>query len=509
MKKDFTSQATILLSAGILIVVNLIGRNLFLRLDLTDDKVYSLSEASVELVRNLEDPVSMTAFFTADLPAQFASNRLFLEEKLADYRAYGGNNVLYEFVDPDADEDRSEAARLGIAAVQIQVVENDNVQLKNAYMGLAIEYENNREAIPVIQDLSRLEYEITSAIRRLTRTEKPGVGYLTGHGEPDLMQNMASLNQGLSANFDVVSVTASQLTTPDRPDVLLVIAPSDTIPEPDLQALDTYVMEGGRAGFLLNRVEANLQSGQASELTIGIEEMLATYGIVLTPNLIMDEQSSVVNMQRPQGIFMVTQQIEYPLFPVATNFNPNNQMVNRLNGLLFYFVSSIDTSATLPAGVERQPLIYSSNQSGVQQGFFMLQPTQTSATLAGGPYLLGAAYTGVFPSAYEPGRTSPDTRLVVVGDGDFINESIIPAAQGGGAAFGLNMVDWLIQDEGILSIRSKSVDPRPLRDDVPENLRPVIKYGNMAAPLLIVVVFGLLRWQRRRGRQIISISDTT
>ena len=505
MKKDYTSQATILLAAGILIVLNLIARNTFWRLDLTDDRVYSLSDASIELVRSLEDPVSMTAFFTADLPAQFAANRLFLEEKLADYRAYGGQNVLYQFVDPDAEDDRAEATRLGISPVQIQVVENDNVQLKNAFMGLAIEYENNREAIPVIQDLTRLEYDITSAIRRLTRQEKPSVGYLTGHGEPDLMQNMPTLTQELSANYDVAPATADQLTAPDAPDVLLVIAPSDTIPDGDLQALDSYIMNGGRAGFLLNRVAANLQAGQAVELVVGLEDMLATYGIVLTPNLIMDEQSSVINMQSRQGAFMVMQQVEYPLFPVVTNFNADNQMVNRLNGLMFYFVSSIDTSAALPAGVIREPLIYSSRQSGLQQGFFMLQPTQTTATLSGGPYLLGAAFSGVFPSAYEPGRSSIETRLVAVGDGDFINESIIPAGQGGGAAFGLNMVDWLIQDEAILSIRSKSIDPRPLKD-VSENARPWVKYGNMLLPLLLVVAYGLVRWRKRRERQIILVS---
>jgi len=505
MKKDYTTQVTILLAAGILIVLNLIARNTFWRLDLTDDRVYSLSEASVELVRGLEDPVSITAFFTADLPAQFAANRLFLEEKLADYHAYGGQNVLYQFVDPDAEEDRAEAARLGVSAVQIQVVENDNVQLKNAYMGLAIEYENNREAIPVIQDLSRLEYDITSAIRRLTRSEKPQVGYLTGHGEPDLMKNMPALVQGLSANYDVAPAMADQLTAAEAPDVLLVIAPSDTIPDADLQALDSYIMNGGRVGFLLNRVAADLQAGQAFELTVGIEDMLATYGIVMTPNLIMDEQSSVVNMQSRQGAFTVTQQIEYPLFPVVTSFNSDNQMVNRLGGVMFYVVSSIDTSAALPAGVIREPLIYSSRQSGLQQGFFMLQPTQTTATLSGGPFLLGAAFSGVFPGAFEPGRSSAETRLVAVGDGDFINEQIIPAGQGGGAAFGLNMVDWLIQDEAILSIRSKSIDPRPLKE-VSENTRPWVKYGNMILPLLMVVVYGLFRWRKRRDRQIILIS---
>ena len=508
MKRDWTSQTAILLVGGILVVINLIGLNLFGRLDLTDDAVYSLSEASIRLVEDLEDPVTITAFFTSDLPPQFATNRRFLKDKLDDYRAYGGQNVQYKFVDPAEDDDlRAEAARYRIPTVQIQVIESDNVQLKNAYMGVASQYEDGREVIPVIEDLSRLEYDLTSAIRRLTRDEKPVAGFLSGHGEPNPLQDMRSLYQGLSANYDVRPVTADQLALDTRPDVLLVVAPTDTIPQADLRALDTYLMDGGRLALLLNRVAADLQVGQATELNIGLGPLLAAYGATLTPNLIMDEQSSVVTVQRQEGFFNIAQQIEYPLFPVATNFSNANQMVNRLRDVMFYFVSSIDTAQTVPEGVTVEPLIFSSNQSGVQQGFFMLQPMQTTATLAGGPYTLAAAYTGTFPSAFAPGRQSAPTRLVVVGDGDFINESVVGAIPGN-VAFGLNMVDWLIQDEALLAIRAKTIEPRALRP-ASEGVRPWVKYGNMIGPVLLVMLFGLARWRRRKNRQIVYVKRET
>ena len=95
------------------------------------------------------------------------------------------------------------------------------------------------------------------------------------------------------------------------------------------------------------------------------------------------------------------------------------------------------------------------------------------------------------------------TRLVVVGDGDFVNESVIPP-QGGNAQFGLNLVDWLAQDDALLSIRSKSIEPRTLRD-ISEDSRPLIKYANMLGPLLIVVIFGIARWRKRRARQIVVL----
>ncbi len=201
MKRDWTSRSTSLVIGLILVVINLIGLNLFGRLDLTDDGVYSLSDASINIVEDLDDPVTITAFFTADLPAPYGTNRRFLKDKLDDYRAYGGQNVQYRFVDPAEDDDlRNDAQRLGIPAVQIQVIESDNVQFKNAYMGVAIEYGGERETVPVVQDLSTLEYDITGAIRRLTRESQPTVGFLTGHGEPSPTTDMQNLNQGLQRN---------------------------------------------------------------------------------------------------------------------------------------------------------------------------------------------------------------------------------------------------------------------------------------------------------------------
>lgn len=503
MKRDWTSRTTLLLAAGILVVLNLIGLNLFARVDLTDDEVYSLSDASINLVENLDDPVTVTAFFTEDLPAPYSANRRFLKDKLDDYRAYGGQNFQYRFVDPGEDDDlRDEASRYRIPPVQIQVVESDNVQLKNAYMGVAIAYGGEREVLPLVQDLSTLEYDITSAIRRLTRDELPAVGLLSGHGELG-RQQMQTFTQELSRNYTVQPVTVQDTALSAQPDVLLVVSPSDSLPEPHLRALDVYVMQGGRMGLLLNAVNANLQQGQAAVQRVGLDRLLTAYGASVEPNLVMDQQSSPLTTQRQAGMFSVMQQIEYPFLPIATNFNDDNMMVNRLGDVRFYFASTVDTAVALPEGVSFSPLIYSTEQSRVQEGFFMIQPMmqeQMMGTLEGGPYVLAAALTGTFPSAFAVGRRSQPSRLVIVGDGDLLNESLIGAVPSN-IAFGLNMVDWLAQDDALLSIRAKSVEPRQL-EPVAEGLRPWIKYGSMLSPVLLVILFGLYRWQRRRSREV-------
>lgn len=503
MKRDWTSRTSLLLVGLILVLINLIGLNLFFRLDLTDDDVYTLSDASVKIVEDLEDPITFKVFFTKNLRPPFSSNLRFLQDKLDDYRAYGGQNVQYEFVDPSEDDDlRNEASRYGIPPVQIQVVENDNVQIKNAYMGLAIQYGDEREVIPVIQDLSTLEYDITSAIKKLTRDRTPVVGFLTGHGEPAPASNMPELYQQLQRNYEVKSVSVTAGAIDPRPDVLMVVAPTDSLPPDHLQALDAYVQSGGRVGWLLNRVNVQIQTGQATELTTGLESMLEKYGIRIAPDLVMDRRSSTISIPRNLGGFRIYQQIQYPFLPLASWYNPDNTMVNRLPETVYYFVSSVDTSATRPDGVTVEPLVATSPQSGVQQGFFFIQPMQSQAPLEGGPYVLAAAYSGTFPSAFAEGETSPETRMVVVGDGDFLDASVMQSEVPANIQFALNIVDWLGQDDALLSIRTKTVENRPL-EEVDEHLRPFIKYLNMVGPALLVLLFGLIRWRIRKNRQIV------
>lgn len=505
MQRNWTTRTTLLLAGLILVVLNLIGLNVFFRIDLTDDRVYSLSEASIETVRSLDDPVTVRVFFTADLPAPYSSYRRFLRDKLDEYRAYGGHKFQYKFLDPGSDESlQQEVARYNIPPVQVQVIENDNLQIKNAYMGLVVEYAGKRETIPVIEDLSTLEYDLTSAIRKLTRDQLPVAGFLTEHGELGRAA-METFGRALERIYQVRTVSVKDSMLDPRPDVLFIIAPTDTFPVAHLQAIDRYLMEGGRVAVLLNRVNANLQFGFASEQHTGLEDLLAHYGAVVRPDLVMDRQSSVVTLQRTVGFFRVAQMVAYPFFPIATRFNGEHPMVSRLREVFFYYVSSIDTSAALPKGVTRIPLVYSTPQSTTQQGFFTIQPAllPDAEDFRGGPYVLAVALHGTFPSAYDSTRVGQPARLVVVGDGDIVNEQRYGGQlPPGNLAFALNMADWLSQDEALLMIRAKSVAPRAL-EPVSESLRPLIKYANILGPVVLVVLFGLIRWRIRRQRQIV------
>src|ERR1043166_6058526 len=124
-----------LVTLGVIILVNIIALRFFKRLDLTQEKIYTLSDASKNLVRSLDDKFLVKAYFTSDLPPEYANNLRYLQDQLDEYRAYGGGNFQYEIIHPDKKEElEQEAQRYGIPPVQVQILKQDKLQVEKAYM---------------------------------------------------------------------------------------------------------------------------------------------------------------------------------------------------------------------------------------------------------------------------------------------------------------------------------------------------------------------------------------
>jgi hypothetical protein len=166
-----------------------VSSNLFGRIDLTDGRIYSLNDASKRIVGKLDDTFLVKAYFSKNLPSPYNANSKYVQDKLEEYRAYGKGRFRFEFVDPGDDAKlEEEAQKHRIPPVQVQVVEQDQFQAKKAYMGLVFLYQDRQETIPVVDNPIGLEYEVTSAIKKLTSDDDqlPVVGFLSGHGEPGL-----------------------------------------------------------------------------------------------------------------------------------------------------------------------------------------------------------------------------------------------------------------------------------------------------------------------------------
>jgi gliding-associated putative ABC transporter substrate-binding component GldG len=488
---------------AILILINIVSVRLFTRWDLTDQKVFTLSDASRQLVEALDDRVNVTAYFTEDLPAPYNNTRRAVLDMLNEYRAYAGANLQYAFVDPSTEAAEREAQQQGIPPVEVQVVEEDKFQVKRAYLGLVLQYEDRKETIPVVQNLGSLEYDISSAVKRLTTRTKKRVGYTQGHGETPVNEWQRTY-QDLSRNYDLTPVDlASSKNVPSDLAALLVIAPTQKYSDSAAAAIDRYIMGGGTAAFLLNRMRVDLNSQYrfAQPADVGLDKLLESYGTRVNADLVRDQQCANITVMRQQGFFQIQSQVPFPYLPNASSFS-DNPVVKDLRSLIFFFASSVDTSFAASRGLTAEVLVRSSAQSGRATGmtlvdpFAQYQPTDwNERSLA-----LAATVTGSFPSAFEgtplaPATLrSPTTRIVVVGDGDFMKDEM--AGSRGNANFFSNIVDYLADDAGLITIRSKNLAQPPL-DVLEDGTKQAVKAANLLLPPLLVVGYGLYRWRRR------------
>jgi gliding-associated putative ABC transporter substrate-binding component GldG len=226
MKKS--NLISLALIVGIVIIANLISKQLFFRLDLTEDQRYTLSKASKDILKNLENPITVTAYFTENMPPDIEKAKTDFQEMLVEYANLSKGYVDYQFIDPQEESDQQAAAQAGIRPVMINVREKDQVKQQQAFLGAVIQMGEQQEVLPFIQPGSAIEYDLSRAIKKLSVQVKPSVGILQGHGEPAL-SDMAQVYQELSVLYSVENVDLNtDPVIPERFKAVAIVAPRDT-----------------------------------------------------------------------------------------------------------------------------------------------------------------------------------------------------------------------------------------------------------------------------------------
>jgi len=523
MKKTTFSLSNIsyiVLLLAVLALINLISINFFTRVDLTEGGIYSLSPASKAAVKDLSDRLTVKCYFSKDLPAPYSSTSQYLRDQLEEYRAQSNGNFYFEFVDPaDEKELEAQANSFQVMPVQLNVIEKEKIELKKCYLGMVFLYQDKHETIPVVQNTAGLEYDITSTVKKITADKIPQIGFLQGHGEPAPFEEMSAMAGALQKNYQItiVDLSAGNPVPPDL-NALFIVRPTQPFSDWDLFAIDQYMMKGGKLGLLASQVDANLQDGRAVRTALNIDEFTSNYGFRINGDLVTDQQCGMVNIQQRQGFFTFTNAMPYPFFPIVRNFSKDNSIVRDMENVNLYFVSSIDTSLAArdtSAGYKMEVIARTSDKANRQVGRFEINPMSPqfrTMTFTLGNLPLAAVITGSFKSfftgkeipvspvegkAFEGEFTpqSPETRIVVVGDGKFAIDQYLTSKAN--ADFFMNMVDWLAQDESLIHIRTREVSARPL-NEVSEPMKKVVKYANIFIPPLLIILIGVVRWQLRR-----------
>jgi len=520
-RNEFTFFLTVV---GILILLNLISVRTFFRLDLTQSHTYSLSKISKQYMRELKDPLTVKAFFTKKLPPPYNANARYVRDLLEDYRTYSHGCFNYQFVDPADDPMLAREARsLGVYEIQLTAVERDKFEQKNGYMGLAMIYGNKKEVIPLIQDTSGLEYQLSSMIKKLVQDEMKVVGITQGHGEPGMEAELSNFVDIISKNYEVVPVDLSSGTIPDRLDALLVPGPTQALPEDKLYLLDHFLRSGKNIAMMVQMVKADAKNTMQGRIVDSkLSRLISAWGARIQPDLIYDAQCQKISVAQRGPGFILQNIVPYPPFPLITNVDQQHLIVKNLESFTLPFVSSVGLNEEIikKNKLEGTVLAKSSNHAWSQKNFFMLSPQfiQPPARQDLKQFDLIVTLSGAFPSAFtadklpqpsQEGETLPafiekakPARLIVIGGTDFLtNDFIAPHRQDGLSQFALNMVDWIAQDAALIEIRSKGAVPAAI-GKVPEAHRQAIKYFNLIILPLLVIIAGLVMWRRLEARRI-------
>ncbi|HPR33631.1 MAG TPA: Gldg family protein [Prolixibacteraceae bacterium] len=496
MKNKNTLLVYVLLIAGIIVVVNALSSKYFFRLDFTADKRYTLSKATRDIMRSVDDPVTVSAYFTKDLPPQIMQIKNEFREMLVEYANVSRGNLVFEFISPNENEEvEREIAQYGIAPQIVNVREKDQAVQKKVYLAATIKYGEKQEVIPLILPGTAMEYSLSTSIKKLIIENKPLIGFITGHGE-STPQAMLQAMQSLEVLYDVEEVTLSDTLMPEKYKSLVMVAPKDSVPPAEQAVLDRYLATGGNLYLALNRVEGDFNNATGYEVTTGMESWLAQKGIQLENKFLVDATCGSVSVRQQQGFFTMTSQISFPYLPNIANFS-EHPASKGLESVLLQFASPISFQGDTSFRFE--PLAYSSEKSGTISVplYFDIQKKWTQADFPLKNLPVAAAIEGPF-SGNIP------SRIVLVGDGDFaINGEGQETRQLNPDNVNLmvNAIDWLSDDTGLIELRTKGITNRPI-DQIEDGKKAFLKYLNFLLPVLLIIAYGIFRYRRNKIKEI-------
>ncbi len=480
---------TVLLAAAI-VVVNLFGRNIGGRLDLTPGRAFTLSRATRQILRNLPDLVTIKLFASSALPPEVAFLKRDVDDLLRDYRAAGRGAVKLVIEDPSADSAaRQEARTLGIPPVQFNVLGRAELQVKEGYLGVAVRYADGLKTIPFVQQTSDLEYRLTSEIRSLTHPAKAvvAVGEISDAAAARGRRSFEALREQLGRTYAVRAFALSDTTVAPDVKVIAVAGTPDSLAQAELARLRAFLDRGGSLLLMAGGMQLSTQGPFAFSRQVGWNQLLKPYGVSIASDMVYDLASNE-RVGIPAQFGQVLMSYPFWIRAISTKASPVNA---DLSGALLPWASHIDTSRATPGTVT--PLLVTSRAGGVQETTALLDPARQFSRDSLRSRLVALL---VNAAARDTAGGAPRGRVVVVASGDFASDRYAQNSPEN-LVFVQNAIDWLAQDEALIGIRSKNRAP-PQLVFTSATKRDAVKYGNVVGiPVLLIVAGSLWRLRRR------------
>jgi ABC-2 type transport system permease protein len=535
------------------LLINGLGQFYFSRLDLTEEKRYTIKPETKELLNKLEDDVFVEVFLEGDLNPGFKRFQKSIKETLDEFRIYSNNKINFVFTDPNQavgekarNEFMSDLAAKGISAMNVIDTKDGQRIEKFVFPGALVSTGGFETGVMLLkgsrtqgaqetlnQSIENIEFELANTIYKLANTQRKKIALVKGHGELDSLQ-IASFNSALSEQYDVFQLNLSNKNTVPDYQALIIAKPRSEFSEPDKYKLDQYLMRGGKILFMLDRLDASMDSASSDNYfafpyELNLDDQLFKYGIRINADLVQDRVSGKYPIivgnagNRPQMM-----QLDWPFFPLINQY-AEHPITRNLDATQTKFVSSIDTVKA--KGVRKFPLMYSSPYSRklnapVKVGVNDLRRQIKEENFQGGKtpiaYLLEGSFTSLYKNRFAPPgidaagfkEQSGSTKIIVIADGDIARNDINPR-ENKPMALGydpfskytfanqdilLNMMAYLTDENGLIKARNKDVKIRPLDKEKIRNNRLYWQVINIVLPLIVLILIGLMLTYVRQKR---------
>lgn len=535
----------------LLILINQVASIYFTRIDLTEEKRFSIKPATKELLKNLDEDVYIEVFLEGELNSGFKRLQRSIKETLQEFEIYSNHRVRYKFTDPSTalssrarNEFMTSLASRGITPTNVIDTRDGDRTERIIFPGALISYGENETGVMLLSgsrgedqlnsSIENVEFNLASSIQQLTSIERPSIGFIQGHGELS-GESVLSFQNALFEFYNLKEIDITQSEVLDGIELAIISKPVRQWSEKDKYKLDQFIMNGGKALFMLDLVDANMDSANNEFNTSfayesKIEDMLFRYGIRVNYDLIQDNNAAsypivVGNMgNQPQIV-----QLPWPFYPIVNRFQ-DHPISRNLDGVLTQFVSSIDTVKA--DGIRKTPLLFSSEYSrrvnapiqvSVTDLRKNLRPEDLTSRSIPMAYLLEGSFTSIYNNRFLPENMDTesfiskgqDSKIVVISDGDFSkNDPLrsdgsipelgeyqkLPGMRFANKDFLLNTVSYLLEENGLITARSKKVSIRPLDKVKVSREKTYWQFVNLVLPIAISLFMGGILYFIRRHR---------
>jgi ABC-2 type transport system permease protein len=525
----------------ILVGVNVLAAFFYWRIDLTEDKRYSLSPATRAVVKNIKEPVVIKVYLAGeDLPGGFVRLQKSIAQTLEEIKRLSPSKIDFQFIDPNAgtEEERQkmlkELVEKGMQPTNI-FDKKDGKNVQTVIFPYATLWQNNKEDLLLLlkgnlsessqnrlnQSAEIAEHTLASALKKFDASPKKKVALLAEYTSLKPV-NFAGLINSLQENYLLYILQASTSPNFEGINALILPKPDKAIPEETKIKIDQYIMSGGKVLFFMDglRVDSVAQEGSfATPLEIGLDDMLFKYGLRINKNMVKDGQNAafipmvVGNMGDKPNI----QPVQYRYFPLINNFGPS-LVTKNIDMVLSKYASSIDTVSSGVA-LTKTALLLTSPYTKVLNAPAVITYNEAKTDTdpkeySAGTKVLAYMVEGEFQSLYANRlgmnlkKSSPHTKILVCSDGDLVKNEMeeksnnpLPLGydkfakhQYGNQDFVANALNYMLDEKGLISARSKSLVLRPLDNLKIQESKKFWQSINVGLPLVLLALLGLIRF---------------